>query len=506
MRAERRRKAFAAVWPIDPSASAAPPGWLGWPEGKQFAFVLTHDVEGQKGFDRIPQLVELSQKYGFRSSFNLVPKGEYQVDRQMLDFLDCSGFEAGVHGLEHDGKLYRSKRKFAAKAIQVHKVLENWGACGFRSPLMQHRLGWIHEFRCEYDASTFDVDPFEPQPDGMSTIFPFWVPGENNSGFVELPYSLVQDFSLFKVLCETNIDIWKKKLDWVAEHGGMALLNTHPDYMCFEGKPARDEYPVAYYEEFLAYAREKYHDAFWHALPREVAHYYCEKLPVGSRNTRRKICMIGYSEYDSDARVRGFAEALARRGDRVDVISLGAPSTAESGTTLNGVTVHQVFRHAGNNAGLWTHALCYFRFLARASSAVRKLHACNRYDVIHIHNVPDFLVFAAWYPKIYGAKLILHIHDAAPEFFEMRFKSLFKRPCVGLLRLIEKLSVKFANHVIISNDLWREKLLARSVDASHCSVMVNHDIKDYPDLIDELSTEYFHDRQPKPDIAPALER
>ena len=136
---------------------------------------------------------------------------------------------------------------------------------------MQHRLGWLHEIGSEYDASTFDVDPFEPQPDGMSTIFPFWVPGVDNSGFVELPYSLVQDFTLFKVLRHQHIDIWKKKLDWVAEKGGMALINTHPDYMCFDGSPKRDEFPVAYYEEFLRYARAKYGDTCWHTLPREVS-------------------------------------------------------------------------------------------------------------------------------------------------------------------------------------------------------------------------------------------
>ena len=98
------------------------------------------------------------------------------------------------------------------------------------------RLGWIHELGSEYDASTFDVDPFEPQPDGMSTIFPFWVSSGDNTGFVELPYTIVQDFTLYKMLGEQNNDIWKKKLDWVAEHGGMALINTHPDYMSFDGK------------------------------------------------------------------------------------------------------------------------------------------------------------------------------------------------------------------------------------------------------------------------------
>ena len=109
---------------------------------------------------------------------------------------------------------------------------------------MQHKLSWLHELGVEYDTSTFDTDPFEPEPDGTATIFPFWVPGPNGSGYVELSYTLVQDFTLFRVLRERNIDIWKRKLDWIVERGGMVLLNTHPDYMCFGGKPARDEFPV----------------------------------------------------------------------------------------------------------------------------------------------------------------------------------------------------------------------------------------------------------------------
>ena len=190
-RGERRQRAFATIWPINPAAGTPPPGWPGWPEGARFSFVLTHDVEGQKGYERVPLLMKVERKYGFRSSFNFVPKGEYRVDRQMLDLLKDSGFEAGVHGLEHDGKLYQSKEKFVAKAAQIRNILQTWGCCGFRSPLMQHRLNWLHKIGSEYDASTFDVDPFEPQPDGMSTIFPFWVPGVDNPGFVELPYSLM---------------------------------------------------------------------------------------------------------------------------------------------------------------------------------------------------------------------------------------------------------------------------------------------------------------------------
>lgn len=406
-RALRRRRAFAAVWPIDPGAATIPPGWPGWPEGKQFALVLTHDVEGPKGLGRIPQLVELTKKYGFRSSFNLVAQGDYHVERPLLDFVDREGFEVGVHGLGHDGKLYRSQKEFAEKALKIRAYLKDWNSVGFRSPLMQHRLGWLHELRSEYDCSTFDVDPFEPQPDGMSTIFPFWVSGRGGFGYVELPYSIVQDFTLFKVLEEKNIDIWKKKLDWVAEHGGMALINTHPDYMCFEGEVSADEYPVAYYEQFLAYAKQKYSGAFWQALPREVSRYYCQKLPVASRNTRRKVCMLAFTEYESDDRVRHYAESLASRGDMVEVLALRGQHSPARETRINGVTVYALSDPRG--------FLPRLRFFTRALSAITRLQARNRYDVVHVFGAPALLAFAAWYPRITGARLILDVEDAAAE-------------------------------------------------------------------------------------------
>jgi peptidoglycan/xylan/chitin deacetylase (PgdA/CDA1 family) len=272
--ASHLRKACEAVWPIDHAAGFAPQGWPGWPESKQFALILTHDVEGRKGLSRVRQLMNLEAKYGLRSSFNFVPEGEYQLTDDVREMLDAAGFEIGVHGLEHDGKLYRSKAAFASKATRIRMYLKRWNACGFRSPLMQHRLTWLHQLGAEYDASTFDTDPFEPEPDGVGTIFPFWVPGPKNTGYVELPYTLPQDFSLFVVLEDQNIDVWKQKLDWVVERGGMALLDTHPDYMCFEGTPGRDEYPASHYEEFLRYASMKYQDQFWPALPRDVARYY----------------------------------------------------------------------------------------------------------------------------------------------------------------------------------------------------------------------------------------
>src|SRR6202521_3615791 len=132
LRGRHKRTAYADVWPIDQRAGAVPNGWPWWPEGKRFALILTHDVEGNKGLARVEQLMNLEVKYGFRSSFNFVPEWEYRLPETLRQTVERKGFEVGVHGLEHDGKLYDSKVKFASKAERISKYLQSWNASGFR--------------------------------------------------------------------------------------------------------------------------------------------------------------------------------------------------------------------------------------------------------------------------------------------------------------------------------------------------------------------------------------
>src|SRR5665213_589574 len=180
-----------------------------------------------------------------------------------------------------DGKLYWGRKKFPENAQSINGYLKEWKAQGFRSGFMLHNLEWLHDLNIQYDASTFDTDPFEPQNDGVGTIFPFWVPRPVNgshhgrNGYVELPYTLPQDSTLFLIFRERTPEIWLKKLDWVASCGGMAQINVHPDYLAFgkQDKMSR-HFPVAFYETLLKYVKSKYGDPCWHALPKEIAAWY----------------------------------------------------------------------------------------------------------------------------------------------------------------------------------------------------------------------------------------
>lgn len=263
------------IWPIDPDANKKPFGWDGWPERKQFAFVVTHDVETAAGCDKVMEVMELDRSYGFRSAFYFVAEG-YAVAPEVRNALVRNGCEVGVHGLRHSPFLYSSRESFNAQAVHIKHYLARWSASGFRSPLMLHNLDWIHALGVKYDASTFDTDPFEPQADGMHTIFPFWVrPRKGDGGYVEIPYTLCQDFTLFVILEETSIDIWKRKLNWIAENGGMAHIITHPDFMKLYGtNRGRWQYPVAYYRDFLEYVAGKYGGMYWNALPKDIASFW----------------------------------------------------------------------------------------------------------------------------------------------------------------------------------------------------------------------------------------
>lgn len=272
--ARQKRRLYREVWPIDQRAATLPPEFAGWPGGKRFSVVLTHDVDTARGVARTRQLMDIELEMGFRSSFNFVAKG-YHLPPELRNLLVEHGFEVGVHGLEHNRDLYDSPTSFAEHAKGINSYLQEWGAVGFRSPCVYHNFEWLHGLNISYDASSFDTDPFEPQSDGVQSIFPILQKAELPSkGYVELPYTLPQDFTLYILFGERDIDVWKKKLQWIVQHGGMALVNTHPDYMCFEGRPQFDEYPVDLYRDLLTHIQGEYRGEFCHLLPHEMASYW----------------------------------------------------------------------------------------------------------------------------------------------------------------------------------------------------------------------------------------
>jgi len=230
-----------------------------WPGGRTWALVLTHDVETAAGYRDIELLRSLERDRGYRSSWNFVGQ-RYRVDDGMVRALQDEGCEVGVHGLRHDGRDLASKRMVERRLPAMRGLAEQWGATGFRSPATQRIWELMPRLGFSYDSSYADTDPYEPQPGGCCTYWPYF-----NQAMVELPITLPQDHTLFFILRSAGPWIWLEKARHLRQRHGMALMLTHPDY-------ARDRRVTDGYRRVLDAFRGD--ETAWHALPCEVAEWW----------------------------------------------------------------------------------------------------------------------------------------------------------------------------------------------------------------------------------------
>jgi peptidoglycan/xylan/chitin deacetylase (PgdA/CDA1 family) len=239
----------------DPVPLVAP-----WPYGHRFACVLTHDVEGTAGVRNVGRVLEVERRHDFVSSWNFVAEW-YPIPDGTFEMVREAGGEVGLHAIKHDGRLFQSRARFEAELPKIHAYLEAWGAEGFRSPATGRNAEWMHELRCGYDSSFPDTDPFEPQPGGCCSIWPFFF-----GDVVELPITLVQDHTLFEIIRNDSNEPWESKSAWLMRNHGLINLIAHPDYLLSEERLAR-------YEAFLRFLRA-HDDGGWFALPRDVARWW----------------------------------------------------------------------------------------------------------------------------------------------------------------------------------------------------------------------------------------
>jgi predicted glycosyltransferase/peptidoglycan/xylan/chitin deacetylase (PgdA/CDA1 family) len=410
--ARYKQKAIKNIWPIQPGAAWIPEGWGGWPGHKKFAVILSHDVDTAKGRDRSKALMEMEKELDFKSAFNFVAQ-DYQVPSVLLQDLRDAGFEIGLHGLRHDGKLFSAKKIFYDSIPRINHYLIKWGAVGFHSPSTHRNLDWIVDLNLEYDSSTFDTDPFEPQPDGMNTIFPFWITNKTKTrGYVEFPYTLPQDHCLFVILQENDITIWKNKLDWIADKGGMVFLNTHPDYMKFGGgRCSLEEYPSGFYRELLEYVQDKYAGQYWNALPREVARFwkssmvdvindYTARGVPGCKPAPKPTGIKIWIDLDNTPHVPFFMpiiRELERRGHQLILTARDAFQVCELADE-KGLPYIKIGRHYGKNPilkvfGLWWRSIQLGVFFLQHRPDVALSHG-SRSQVLYCNlmRIPSILI------------------------------------------------------------------------------------------------------------------
>jgi glycosyltransferase involved in cell wall biosynthesis len=188
---------------------------------------------------------------------------------------------------------------------------------------------------------------------------------------------------------------------------------------------------------------------------------------------RKRHCMVVHAYYPiGETRVEREARALIDRGYEVDVICLrdsGEPRL----TTVDGVQVHRLPVWRDKSRGLLAQLLEYLAFFVLAFICLSRLHLRRRYDVVQVHNLPDFLVFVALVPKLTGARVILDLHDLMPEFYAELFRRSLDSLPVRLIRWQERLSCRFADHVITVTKLWRQTLIERRQPADKVTVVMN---------------------------------
>lgn len=234
-----------------------------WPDGFEMCAVLTHDVETEEGAGRVLEIAQLEEEFGFRSAWNFIPY-KYPIDPVLLDELQARGHEVGMHGFNHDGRLFESRDTFRNRSGPINDVLRKFQCGGFRAPMVHRNLLWMQILDIDYDCSCFDTDPFQAMPGGVGGVWPFFA-----GKFVELPYTLPQDHTLFVALGQESTEVWIRKFQWLRRLSGMAMLVTHPDYL---DTPSR----LDTYRQFLSYLREQ-QDSCWMSLPREVSMWWRQR-------------------------------------------------------------------------------------------------------------------------------------------------------------------------------------------------------------------------------------
>lgn len=186
-----------------------------------------------------------------------------------------------------------------------------------------------------------------------------------------------------------------------------------------------------------------------------------------------RICIIRQGYYPFDARVRKEALSLVSKGHEVDVICMkGTISDAQKSTDVHrGVKIYRLPLDRSRK-GISKYIIDYLSFFVMSNFKLCQLHFRNKYDFIQVNTLPDFLVFVTLLPKLAGAKVVLDLHEPAPELFGTIFGS--DRKClISAIEFFEKASIRYADRVITVSDEMKRNFVKRGAPESKISVILN---------------------------------
>jgi hypothetical protein len=237
-----------------------------WPEGAPSCAIMTHDVETVAGRDSCAFLMDIDDSFDVKASFQIVPEERYLVEREFLSSIRDRGFELGVHDLNHDGHLYRTRQRFLERAAKINAYGKEFGADGFRAGILYRRQLWYDVLDFAYDMSVPNVAHLDPQRGGCCTVMPYFI-----GNILELPVTTTQDYTLFNILNKYSIALWKRQMELIMENHGLMSFLIHPDYIMAPGQRA-------VYEELLSHiTRLREENNVWVTTPGEVNRWWRQR-------------------------------------------------------------------------------------------------------------------------------------------------------------------------------------------------------------------------------------
>jgi len=240
-----------------------------WPEGASSCAIMTHDVESTLGQGFCAKLMDIDDAFGIKASFQVVPEERYVVTADFLDSIRRRGFEVAVHDLNHDGHLYRNRDQFLERAAKINAYGQKYEADGFRAGVLYRKQVWYDALKFAYDMSVPNVARLDPQRGGCCTVMPYFL-GE----ILELPVTTVQDYTLFYILNDYSIDLWKQQTETIMQKHGLLSFIVHPDYIV----QPREQ---SIYKELLAFlVYLKQEKCVWTTTPSELNRWWRQRAEM----------------------------------------------------------------------------------------------------------------------------------------------------------------------------------------------------------------------------------
>jgi hypothetical protein len=271
-----------------------------WPDGALASAIVTHDVETDAGINFVRRLMDVDEAFGIKASYQIVPEERYPVPRDLLSAIREQQCEVNVHGLNHDGNLFRNRQTFLKQCKRINHYIQAFEAEGYRSACMYRNAAWYDELDVSYDMSVPNVAHLEPQRGGCCTVFPYFI-----DKILELPLTTAQDYSLFHILGDYSIELWKEQIKRIWEKHGLISFIVHPDYVL-------EKKALSVYKALLAHLSElRAEKKIWMSRPGDVNRWWRE------RSTMKLVLQDGRWRIEGQGRERARIAFARIQDDRI---------------------------------------------------------------------------------------------------------------------------------------------------------------------------------------------